>query len=218
MENQTVLQDNQTDKPQDVIDRRGFSKKALSAGFLSAVSVFSLPRAVSAWMDGTFQQRDDLADAFKVLVRTYSHTDPYPHKFHDGLVRLLLRDIDFFVRQGKDKQFVDHYVHVLGSLVDMYIRRGIERFGKDIFLWGIFERTTCSYQLYETINVSDGQRTFPCPYKSILEHIRGSMGTYKIEWKDVCAKWCIPVWTGFANKAGVEIEAAPGEVCSVKVK
>ncbi len=221
MERQTtVLQEENSIKEEDNrVDRRGFSKKALSAGFLSALSVLSIPQAVSAWMDGTFQQRDDLADAFKVLVKTYSHTDPYPHKFNDALVKLHLKDIDFYVGRGVDKKFVEHYVDVLGSLINIYIKKGIEKFGdKDIFLWGIFERTSCSYQLYEKIGIEKGERTFPCPYKSVLEYMRSSVGTYKIEWKDVCSKWCIPVWKGFAEYAGVEIDVATGEVCKVRVR
>jgi hypothetical protein len=43
------------------------------------------------------------------------------------------------------------------------------------------------------------------------------MGTYKITWDDVHNKWCIPVWSGFAKNAGVEIKVEPGEICRVRV-
>jgi hypothetical protein len=51
----------------------------------------------------------------------------------------------------------------------------------------------------------------------MLEQIQKGMGTYKIQWKDVCSKWCIPVWSGFAEVAGVKIKVETGEICTVKV-
>ncbi|MFC1591079.1 hypothetical protein ACFL43_00995 [Thermodesulfobacteriota bacterium] len=204
-------------KNETTCNRRDFAQKALTAGFLSALSIITLPRAADAWMDGKFNEREDLGDAFKALVTTYSDTRGYPHKFNDALVKLLLRDLDFAVRSGVHEEFAQHYVLTLGALINKYIKSGVEKFGKDIFLWGIFERTTCSYQLYEHIDIKDGVRTIPCPFKSILEQIQKIMGTYTITWDDVHNKWCIPVWKGFAEIAGVKIKVEPGETCVVKV-
>jgi hypothetical protein len=81
----------------------------------------------------------------------------------------------------------------------------------------MFERTSCSYQLYERITIEEFQRTFPCPFKPVLEEMQKDPGTLKIEWKDVCEKWCIPVWSSFAERAGVKIKANPGETCKVRV-
>jgi len=199
------------------LSRRDFAKKATAAGVLSALTMFSAPQAALAWMDGKINERDDLGDAFKMLIKTYSDTQPYPPKFNDALIKHQLRDIDFAVRKGLDRKFAEHYVLTLGTLINRYIRKGVEKFGKDTFLWGIFERTSCSYQLYEQINIKDCERSFPCPFKPILDRIDASMGTYKITWDDVHYKWCIPVWTGFAKVAGVEIQAEPGEICRVRV-
>lgn len=204
-------------EPTNNIDRRDFTKKALFAGILSSVTMFSAPDAALAWLDGKFNERDDLADALKVLAQTYSDTKHYPHKFNDGIVKLTLRDIDFVARKGMEKEFVDHYVHTLGFVISKYLKKGVAKYGKDTFLWGIFERTSCSYQLHERMEIKDGERTFPCPFKSILEHIHTGLGTYKIQWEDVCSKWCIPVWKGFAEKTGVKIKVKTGETCNVKV-
>lgn len=203
--------------PSRQINRRDFSKKALAAGILSSLTLFNAPEAALAWIDGKFHERDDLGDALKVLVKTYSDTKPYPHKFNDALVKLLLRDLDFVVRKGLDKEFANHYVETLGALINKYLKAGVEMAGKDICLWGMFERTSCSYQLYEHIDIKENERSFPCPFKSMLERIQNSMGTYKITWDDVHYKWCIPVWTGFATGAGVKIKVEPGEICRVKV-
>ncbi len=207
---------NQTEKT-TAYNRRDFTKKALAAGVLSSLSLITLPQAAQAWMDGKFHDREDLGDAFKALVKTYSDTRGYPHKFNDALVKLLLRDLDFAVRTGVHKEFAEHYVLTLGALINKYIKRGVVKYGKDVFLWGVFERTTCSYQLYEHIDIKDGKRTIPCPFKSILEQQQKSLGTYTITWDDVHNKWCIPVWKGFAEVAGVKIKVEPGETCVVKV-
>jgi len=205
------------EKSQGTLNRRDFAKKALTAGFLSSLPLLAVPRAAQAWMDGKIHEREDLGDAFKVLVKTYSDTDGYPHKFNDALVKLLLKDLDFAVRTGVYQEFAQHYVLTLGALINKYIKKGVQKYGKDIFLWGIFERTTCSYQLYEKINIGDRVRTIPCPFKSILEQIQKTMGTYAITWDDVHYKWCIPVWKGFAEIAEVKIKVEPGETCTIRV-
>ncbi len=199
------------------VNRRDFTKKLLSAGVLSSLTLFSAPDAALAWLDGNIRDREDLGDALKVILQTYTDTDPYPHKFNDALVKLLLRDLDFVVTKGLDKEFADHYVYTLGALVNKYLKAGVEMLGKDLALWGMFERTSCSYQLYEKINIEENQRSFPCPYKAILGHTQKSLGTYTINWDDVHTKWCIPVWNGFATGAGVKIKVEPGETCMVKV-
>jgi len=198
--------------------RRNFFKKFTAAGLLSAGALLGLPRRAAAWLDGTFQERQDLADAFKVLQKTYSDITSYPHKFNDALVKLQLRDLDFAVKKGFDKEFADHFVLTLGVPIKRHIKPAIAMLGKDCFLWGIFERTSCSYQLYEHININKkNERSFPCPYKSILGHIQGADVNYGITWQDVCEKWCSRIWNGFANTAGVKIKIMPGETCKVQV-
>jgi len=201
----------------DNMSRRNFAKKLLGIGALSSLAVSIVPETAMAWLDGGFSQREDLADAIKVLVKTYSDTRPYPHKFNDALVKMHLRNLDFTVRQGIWKEPAEHYVWTLGVVVDRHIKKGIEMFGKDAFLWGNFERTSCSYQLYEHIEIKDGERAVPCPFKPILDQIQKGMGTYQITWDDVHNKWCIPVWEGFAKNAGVKIKVEPGEICRVYV-
>ena len=200
------------------ITRRNFAKKAMGLSFLSTLTLMNLPQPALAWLDGDFSKREDLEDALKVLVKTYSGSGHYPHKFYDGLVKVHLRNLDFAVRKGLEKEHAQHYVDILGVVVEKYIKKNIPKMGKDIFLWGVFERTSCSYQLYEYIDIKEGERSFPCPYKFILEKIQKSMGTYVITWEDVCEKWCSAVWNGFAEKAGgIPIKIEPGELCKVKL-
>lgn len=207
----------ESSKACDDMSRRNFAKKLLGISALSSLTVSIVPEAAMAWLNGGFSQRKDLADAIKVLVKTYSDTKPYPHKFNDALVKMHLRNLDFAVRKGIWKEHAEHYVWTLGVVVDRHIKKGIEMFGKDAFLWGNFERTSCSYQLYEHIDIMDGERSFPCPFKPILDQIQKGMGTYRITWDDVHNKWCTQVWSGFARNVGVTIKVEPGDICRVKV-
>jgi hypothetical protein len=199
------------------ISRRDFAKKAAGLSAVSVFALMSLPELASAWMNGTIEERDDLGDGLKSIIKTYSTTDPYPLKFNEGLVRQHLRTLDFAVRKGVDKENAEHFVSVLGPVLERHIKPAVAKLGKNIFLWGIFERTGCSYQLYEHINIKEGERTFACPYKRALEYHNKEIGTYNIKWEDMCGKWCSPIWNGFAKIAGVELKIEPGETCKVSV-
>lgn len=208
-------------KPRDTMNRRDFSRTLFAGGVLSALSLITLPERADAWLDGNFSNREDLGDALKVIEKTYSDTDPYPHKFNDALSKLLLRDLDFAVRKGVEKEFVEDYVSRLGVLVNKHLKKGVDKFGDDIFLWAMFERTSCGYQLYEYIDIKKGKRSMPCPFKPMLNHLKQELGTFKIVWEDVCANWCTPTWNGFIKGAGltgrINIKVEPGDICTVRV-
>jgi len=199
------------------ISRRDFTKKAAGISAISLFALMSLPQAAFSWMNGKFEEREDLNDGLKAIIKTYSTTEPYPLKFNEGLVRQHLRSLDFAMRKGVAKEHAEHFVYVLGPVLERHIKPAVAKLGKGIFLWGIFERTGCSYQLYEHINIKEGERTFACPYKRPLEYHNKEIGTYNIKWKDVCANWCSLTWNGFAKVAGVEIKIEPGETCKVSV-
>jgi len=193
------------------------SRSSFLRGVLGSLVLLTVPGVARAWMDGKLPERDDIGDGIKALIKTYSDVEPYPHKFNDALVKLHLRDLDFAIAKGVDKEFADHYVLTLGVPIARHIKPAIEKMGKDCFLWGIFERTSCSYQLYERITVKKNERSFPCPYKPILDRILDTDVTYAIRWKDVCEKWCSRIWNGFADTAGVKIKIKTGTTCRVKV-
>jgi len=195
----------------------GFSRSTFLRGVLGSLALLTVPGIARAWLDGKIYQRDDIGDGIKALIRTYSDVVPYPHKFNDALVRLHLRDLDFAISKGIDREFADHYVLTLGVPIARHIKPAIEKLGKDSFLWGIFERTSCSYQLYEHITVKENERLFPCPYKPVLEQILDHEVSYSITWKDVCEKWCSRIWNGFAATAGVKIKIKTGTTCKVRV-
>lgn len=210
-----------SEKPRDRMNRRDFSRTLLTGGVLSALTLITIPDQAEAWLDGNFKNREDLGDALKVIEKTYGDTDPYPHKFNDALSKLLLRDLDFAARKGIEKEFVEDYVARLGVLVNKHLKKGVDKFGDDVFLWAMFERTSCGYQLYEYIDIKKGKRSMPCPFKPMLTHLAEELGTLKIVWEDVCSKWCTPTWNGFIKGAGltgrINIKVEPGDICTVRV-
>jgi len=219
--NQETKDTTASEKTRETMNRRDFSRNILAGGVLSALGLITIPERAEAWLDGNFRNREDLGDALKVIEKTYSDTEPYPHKFNDALVKLLLRDLDFAVKKGVEKEFVEDYVSRLGVLVNKHLKKGVDQFGNDIFLWAMFERTSCSYQLFEYIDIKTGKRSVPCPFKPMLNHLAKEMGTYKIVWEDVCSKWCSPTWHGFIKGAGltdrINIKVEPGDICTIRV-
>jgi len=219
--NQEIEDTMVSEKPRDKMNRRDFSRNMLAGGVLSALSLITIPERAEAWLDGNFSNREDLGDALKMVEKTYGDTEPYPHKFNDALVKLLLRDLDFAVKKGVEKEFCEDYVARLGVLVNKHLKKGVDQFGNDIFLWAMFERTSCGYQLYEYIDIKKGKRSVPCPFKPMLDLLAKEMGTYKIVWKDVCSKWCSPTWHGFIKGAGltgkINIKVEPGDICTIRV-
>jgi hypothetical protein len=203
------------------LTRRAFGKHALECGgALSVVAMFtsaaSARTAGDPLKDNAFLQRDDLGYALKSLYTTYDSSQPYPHKFNDVLTKYHLIALDFFARKGLDKEYAQHYVESQERILRR-IGKMAEKDGPDKGLYGMFEGTTCSYQLFERITIKPGERSFPCPYKGALEVYGRFLKTFSIEWKDVCDKWCTPTWVGFADRIGIKISVHPGEECRVKL-
>jgi hypothetical protein len=141
---------------------------------------------------------------------------PYPHKFNDALVKAHLTGLDHAVKHNLWKEKAEHEAYILGPILEM-IGGWIEEQGPDKALYGMFEGNSCNYQLFEKIEVREGERSFQCPYKEILE-VSQPLGTFEITWEDVHEKWCKPLWNAFAKKIGIDIEVFPGETCTVKLK
>jgi hypothetical protein len=159
----------------------------------------------------------NLQPAVRMLFQTYTDVIPYPHKFNDALVKAHLTALDFAVQHNLWKEKAEHEAYILGPILEM-IKGWVEEEGPDKGLWGMYEANSCNYQLFEKINVSKkGERSFPCPYKEILE-ISEKLGTFKITWDDVHEKWCKAFWNACARKVGIQIEAIPGEICTVRLK
>jgi len=199
------------------VSRRTFTKQTL---LLSCLSALSFPGTAMAFLEKIkkheFLKRDDIADAVKSLYMTYDGTSKYLHKFNDVVVKSQLHSLQFHILKGIEKEYVAHYLTTMEPPLKR-IKTMVEKEGAEKGLNSMFEGTSCSYQLFERIDVTSGQRSFPCPYKDLLGYCKQYLGTFPITWQEVCTKWCTPTWTGFASKVGIEISVQPGETCMVKL-
>ncbi len=199
--------------------RREFGKKTFIFSFLGT-AVF--PSTARAFLDKVKKDpllnRDDIDEAIKSYYMTYDSTTPYNHKFNETITKHQLRSLQFSVMNGLEKEYVDHYLKIMEPLFNR-IKEIAESQGAEKVLENMFEETSSSYQLFERIDIMQGKRTMPCPYKQMLEYCKKYLSAEKftIQWSDVCTKWCIPAWTGSAKKMGVEIEVKPGEKCTVEL-
>jgi hypothetical protein len=210
------------------LNRRNFAKQTATWGgaALTLLTVFNFPRAawgagpgnpLQAIKENPFVQREDLSDALKSFYMTYDSTSPYPHKFNDVISKGQLETLEFFISKGLVKEYAEHYVATMAPVLQR-VKQIVEKEGPDKGLWGMFEGTSCGYQLFERINVKPGERSFPCPYKTALENCKKWLpDRFTMEWQDVCNKWCIPTWTGFAQGMGIKIAIQTGEICTVKL-
>jgi len=208
------------------LERRNFAKQTMKwGGALSLLTALNFPHVVwgassplDKLKDNKFLQRDDVSDALKSLYMTYDSTTPYPHKFNETITKGYLVALQFWSSKGLEKEWIEHYVTAMGPILQK-IKKWVEKEGPEKGLFGMFERTSCSFQLFERISVKPGERSFPCPFKGKLEDCKKWLGTstFTIEWKDVCNKSCIPMWSGFAKGIGINITIHPGEECRVRL-
>jgi hypothetical protein len=210
------------------LNRRNFAKQTVTWGgaALTLLTFFNVPRAawgagagnpLQAIKENPFLQRDDLSDALKSFYMTYDSTSPYPHKFNDVISKGQLETLEFFISKGLVKEYAEHYVATMAPVLQR-VKQIVEKEGPDKGLWGMFEGTSCGYQLFERIDVKPGERSFPCPYKPALENCKKWLpNRFTMEWQDVCSKWCTPTWQGFAQGMGIKIAIQPGEICTVKL-
>ncbi len=158
----------------------------------------------------------DIAPAMRMIYQTYTDVMPYPHKFNDALLKANLVGLDLAVKHNLWQERAEHEAEILAPILEM-IKGKKEEGGPDKGLYGMFEANSCNYQLFERIEVKDCKRSFPCPYKEMLE-IVSVLGTLSIELEDVCHKGCIPLWKEFAKRIDFELEFIPGDICTVKIK
>ncbi len=210
------------------VSRRKFGKTLLKGGgALTLLSVLNSPGAVFGSMkfsldEEKFLKRGDkeLGYALKSLFMTYDSVSPYPHKFNETISKAQLQALEFEWKKGYGKEYVEHYIMTMTPLLKK-IGKMAEKRGDEFGIMGMFEGTTCSYQLYEKINIKEGERSFPCPFRDKLydckQWLGAETGDFDFELLDVCNKWCTPVWEGFAKEIGIKIKAYPGEICKVKL-
>jgi hypothetical protein len=78
---------------------------------------------------------------------------------------------------------------------------------KEIALAGIFDRTTCLYQLCLDLKVEPGKRTFTFPYSKVAA-ISRRIGQFDLTDREMHELWLKPRLLGYAAALGVKLEVS----------
>jgi hypothetical protein len=153
-----------------------------------------------------FEGREKLlGDAVSMALRTLDDNTTYPHDMNDALVKMHLSSVQFAKDNGRIADYVAHDVKTMQPMLQR-LKGMIEKTGeKEIALAGIFDRTTCLYQLCLDLKSEPGKRSFTFPYTKVLELSRKS-GEFNLTDRDVHELWMKPRLKGYAEVLGVRLD------------
>jgi hypothetical protein len=177
------------------------------AGAGAGAAVAAAPAAPDPRYDFTGRE-DMLGRAMTQLVRTMNHNQSYQHEMNDALVKMTLDHIMFAKRNGMLRQMVDEDVNSQRQQLER-VRRLIERTGnRDLAIVGIFEQTSCFFQLVDRTERAPGRVSYRSPYRTVLEQtVR--MGIHDLSEREIHESWTIPRMQAYARVLGIELEVSP---------
>jgi len=148
-----------------------------------------------------------LGDAVAMAIRTLKDAQPYQHELNDALVKMHLNSVQFAKDNGIVKDYVEHDIATMQPMLQR-LKGMIDRTGeKEIALSGIFDRTTCLYQLCLDLESTPGLRRFTFPYTTVLD-ISRRIGQFDLTDKDMHELWLKPRLLGYAAALGVKIDVS----------
>jgi hypothetical protein len=159
-------------------------------------------------MQGTssgFEGREDmLGRAVALALRTLKDSVPYQHEMNDALVKMHLNSVQFAKNRGLLREYVEHDVQTMQPMLQR-MKAIIEKTGdREVALIGMFDRTTCLYQLCMDLEATPGKRTFTFPYTTVLSMAR-RIGQFDLTDQEVHDTWLRPRLLGYAAVMGVGI-------------
>ncbi len=162
-------------------------------------------------MTGTssgFEGREDmLGKAVALAIRTLKDAVPYQHEMNDALVKMHLTSVQFAKNRGIMADLVEHDVKTMQPMLQR-MKSMIEKTGdKEIALVGMFDRTTCLYQLCLDLSGSKGRREFTFPFTTVLNMGR-RIGQFDMSDAEVHALWLKPRLHGYAEVMGVALDVS----------
>lgn len=177
-----------------------FVKAMLAGGSKSMAEML----ATSSGFEGREKM---LGTAVSVAIRTLNDSTPYPHDMNDALVRMHLTSVQFAKDHGVLDQYVAHDVKTMQPMLQR-LKGMIDSTGeKEIALAGIFDRTTCLYQLCMDLHSEPGRRRFTFPYSKLLALGREN-GEFNLSDQEVHEGWLKPRLLGYAAALGVTLEVS----------
>lgn len=168
------------------------------------------PQSMAAMLatSSGFEGREKLlGDAVAVAIRTLKDTTPYQHEMNDALVKMHLNSVQFAKDAGVVQDYVEHDIKTMQPMLQR-LKGMIDKTGeKEIALAGIFDRTTCLYQLCPDLEKAPGVRTFTFPYTTVLE-ISRRIGQFDLTDREMHELWLKPRLLGYAEVLGVKINVS----------
>ncbi|MFZ9708767.1 MAG: hypothetical protein ACO3CV_03900 [Steroidobacteraceae bacterium] len=155
-----------------------------------------------------FEGREKLlGDAVSMAIRTLNDTAPYAHDMNDALVKMHLNSVQFAKNAGVIEDYVAHDIATMQPMLQR-LKGMIEKTGeKEIALAGIFDRTTCLYQLCLDLKSEPGKRSFTFPYSKVLAVSR-RIGQFDLTDQQMHELWLKPRLLGYAAALGVKINVS----------
>lgn len=162
-------------------------------------------------MEGTssgFEGREELLGrAVALAIRTLRDSMPYQHEMNDALVKMHLNSVQFAKNRGLSREYVEHDIQTMQPMLQR-MKSIIERTGnKEVALIGIFDRTTCLYQLCMDLKSSPGRREFTFPFSTVLSMGR-RIGQFDLTDQEVHEIWLKPRLLGYAAVLGVRLDVS----------
>ena len=155
-----------------------------------------------------FEGREELlGQAVSMAIRTLKDSAPYQHEMNDALVKMHLTSVQFAKNEGVVRDYVEHDVKTMQPMLQR-LKGMIEKTGeKEIALAGIFDRTTCLYQLCLDLKSEPGKRSFTFPYTTVLE-IGKRIGQFDMTPQELHEIWLKPRILGYADVLGVKLNVS----------
>ncbi len=153
-------------------------------------------------------REEQLGYATSMVIKTLNHNQGYQHEMNDALVKMTLDHIMFAKRNGMLKQLIEQDILSQKQQLER-VRKLIERTGnKDLAIVGVFEQTSCFFQLVDRTQRAPGRITYKSPYGNVLaQTVR--MGIHDLTEKEIHEVWTLPRMREYSRILGVEMKVSP---------
>ncbi|NJO12839.1 MAG: hypothetical protein HC872_04535 [Gammaproteobacteria bacterium] len=156
-----------------------------------------------------FADREQLLGTMvATTLKTINHNRVYQHETNDALVKMTLDHIQVGKSQGVMPAIIAQDLHSTRKQLER-VGAMIRRSGnKDLALVGVFEQTTCFFQLVEQTQREPGRITYRSPFGRVLFATR-QMGIHDLTEQEIHETWTIPRLQQYAQVLGVQFDVSP---------
>jgi len=149
-------------------------------------------------------EEERLGQAVALALRTLKDGIPYQHEMNDALVKMHLNSVQFVKNKGLSKQYVEHDISTMMPALEAIRAQFVSSGDPERALQGLFDRTSCFYQLCLDLEVSPGKRRFTFPYSHVLA-ISRRIGQFDLTDAELHEIWLKPRLEGYGRVIGVPL-------------